>query len=277
MRPFLLLIPLVIIISACPNLDEVDYATEANSVLVEESYKLFQEERLIHYALHNDTVVFKFHESAKSDIYYFNMHDDENTTVGAIISILDCNFNGEFFELKHNGKRLVEFNFNKKKYTFDPNRIFTSAGVKSTLGKYGNYDKKAAEIVEGFGEFIVDSLLKDAKVVVALHNNSDNNYSIKNYLPGKKYESDASEVFLAEGKDADDFFYVTERSFFEKLKEQNYNVLLQNNKNVTDDGSLSVYCGQNGIKYINIEAQEGHLDVNKEMITLIDDILSEEI
>jgi hypothetical protein len=28
---------------------------------------------------------------------------------------------------------------------------------------------------------------------------------------------------------------------------------------MTDDGSLSVYCGKLGIPYVNVEAQHGHL------------------
>ncbi len=38
-----------------------------------------------------------------------------------------------------------------------------------------------------------------------------------------------------------DFFYVTEKKFFAYLAERDFNVVLQNNEKVTDDGSLSVH------------------------------------
>ena len=45
-----------------------------------------------------------------------------------------------------------------------------------------------------------------------------------------------------------------------------FNVVLQNNANVTDDGSLSVYCGQREIEYVNVEAQHGHRGANRKML-----------
>jgi hypothetical protein len=52
---------------------------------------------------------------------------------------------------------------------------------------------------------------------------------------------------------------VTDQNIFEKLSTGKYHVVLQNNELMTDDGSLSVYCGQLGIRYINVEAQHNHL------------------
>jgi hypothetical protein len=42
--------------------------------------------------------------------------------------------------------------------------------------------------------------------------------------------------------------------------------LLQNNENVTDDGSLSVYAGMKNIDYINIEAEHGKKEQQKLML-----------
>jgi len=270
----IMIVLIAFIFSACPNAEKESFSIVNNDTENQLDEDLYQADIVYKYGLNEDTILLKFHESAKSDIIYFNMHDDENTSVGAIISVLDCNFNGRFLELIHNGKRLVEFHLDNKKYIFDPNRIFTPLGVKLSLEKYGNYSKEAAKLVEDFGRFIVDSLLKDAKIIVALHNNFGEGYSIKNYESGEMFQNDAAEIFKNTEMDNNDFFYVTEKDFFEKLKEQNYNVLLQNNSNVTNDGSLSVYCGMNNIKYINIEAQDGHLEENIDMIKLTNSILS---
>jgi hypothetical protein len=48
-----------------------------------------------------------------------------------------------------------------------------------------------------------------------------------------------------------------------------YNVVLQNNTTVEDDGSLSVYCGKNRISYINFESESGHFEEQIKMITEI--------
>lgn len=268
------IILVLFIFSSCSNTNNSKVLVEEASFAINDD-ELIQEEVIIKYALASDTVLFKFHESAQSNILYFNMHDDENTAVGAIESILDCNFNGRFLELIHTGERQVSFKLNNEIFSFDPNRIFTPKGVKASLEKYGNYSEEASVIVQKFGEFIVNKLLKDTKIVVTLHNNSEDNYSIRNYENGEMYENDASEVFVNPKMDSDDFLYVTEENFFNLYKEKGYNVLLQNNETVTDDGSLSVYCGMNGIEYINVEAQHGHLSENIEMIKYTNQVLSD--
>jgi hypothetical protein len=251
-----------------------DTISKANVGIDEE---LLQVEMVKKFVLGSDTVKFKFHESTKSKIFYISLHDDENTAVGAIESQLDCNFNGRFVELNHSGERLVKFKLGGENYIFDPNRIFTPTGVKASLEKYSKYNADAAKIVESFGAFIVDSLLKEAEMVVAIHNNGNNGYSILDYKKGGVYQADAADVFINEDADVDNFLYVTEKHFFDVFKNNNFNVILQNNSKVTDDGSLSVYCGLNNKKYINIEAQDGELVTNIEMIKFTNKILSDSI
>jgi D-alanyl-D-alanine dipeptidase len=47
------------------------------------------------------------------------------------------------------------------------------------------------------------------------------------------------------------------------------NVVLQDNRQVTDDGSLSVYCGKWGIPYVNVEAQHEHLEQQLQMLKVL--------
>ena len=58
-----------------------------------------------------------------------------------------------------------------------------------------------------------------------------------------------------------------------KLKEAEINVILQDNEKYVNDGSLSVHCGVNGIRYINIEAQRGHFDEQLRLIKIVMSIL----
>lgn len=204
---------------------------------------------------------------------YFNMHDDENTSVEAAKVVAD-KFGGTVIELKHSGERLIDFKLNNKNYKIDPNRIFTKIGISKTLDNYGDTTPEAEAEVDKFAKKLVSDFLKQSDVIVALHNNSNDEYSAKNYEKGKKNETDAAKVFIDPANDVDDFFFVTEEKHFNKLKEKGFNVILQDNAKVTDDGSLSVYCGNEKITYINVEAQHGHLVQQIKMLEALREVLA---
>jgi D-alanyl-D-alanine dipeptidase len=195
-----------------------------------------------------------------------NLHDDENTSVEAAKSILtECP--ARLIELKHSGEREIAFAIGDNQFRCDPNRIFTPIGVRATLEKLGDHTEEAEQEVIRFGRALIDRYRLDrVQAVVALHNNTDQRYAASSYAKGQEYESDASAVFIKPGSDPDDFFFVTERRFFDALTQQGFNAVLQNNATVTDDGSLSVYCAQQGVPYVNVEAQHGHLEVQVAML-----------
>jgi D-alanyl-D-alanine dipeptidase len=86
---------------------------------------------------------------------------------------------------------------------------------------------------------------------------------------------DASDVHLVAEQDPDDFFFVTDRMVYNDLKELGFNCVLQNNEKVTDDGSLSVYCGTRNICYVNVEAQHGHLEQQVAMLRALVGVLAD--
>jgi hypothetical protein len=195
----------------------------------------------------------------------FNMHDDENTAVEAAKNIVKIN-GGTLVELKHTGERLISFHLNGTPYRFDPNRIFTPAGVTKTLLQYSQTSPEAEAEVSKFAQDLVSRFVTGMDVVVALHNNSNGGYSVASYMKGGEFEKDGAQVFMNPQRDLDDFFYVTEEKYFNALKAKGYNVVLQNNRSVTDDGSLSVYCGRQKITYINVEAEQGHQVEQEKML-----------
>jgi len=189
----------------------------------------------------------------------FNMHDDENTAVEAGIHFIR-KYGGRLIQLKHTGERLVNFKLEGEIYTFDPNRMFTDKGASDTLKRYSQADPLAVDHLRRFAdEVLKEHELDQVGLIITLHNNTQNNYSVRLYLPGNEYENDASKVFIAAGSDADDFFFVTDDSLFQALRIEGYNTVLQNNETATDDGSLSVLAARLGIPYVNIEAQHDHL------------------
>lgn len=200
----------------------------------------------------------------QSKIVYVNMHDNENTSVKAIRTLL-TEYSGYFVELKAQGDRFVSFRLNQADYKFDPNRIFTNAGIEKTKAPY--------QVIRRFADTLFTFLfIDDFKMIVSLHNNTEESYSILSYAVGQPLEKNAKEYYINPSLDADDFYYVTEPWLFTLLKSRNENVVLQDNESVDDDGSLSVYCGQNSIPYVNVETQHDHLEEQLRMLTLLQEL-----
>lgn len=211
-------------------------------------------------------------QKAGSYVTFFNMHNDENTAVKAAEEVVK-EYGGKLIELKHKGTRNITFNLNRQQYEFDPNRIFSEKGIEETLRNYGNYSKAAHMEVKKFSEWLLKQYsLDESKVMVTIHNNTDGGtYSVLSYLKGGKYECDAKKVNEAREKDPDDFFFVTKEQDYTRLASLGFNVVLQDNERVKNDGSLSVYWGkEKKTPYINVEAQgkgeNNHLNEQVEMI-----------
>lgn len=206
------------------------------------------------------------HTSGVAQWVLCNLHDDENTSIQAGLKLLEHHA-GRLVEVRHSGERNVTFQLGGKPYLFDPNRIFTPQGIRKTLADLSAWDEAAQQTVASFAESLLRYYqLETCRVVVALHNNTEGRYSVLNYLPSHDLAGDAAEVFIQPSRDTDDFFFVTDRRWFEALKQARMNVVLQDNQHVTDDGSLSVYCGKRNIPYVNVEAQHEHLEQQVEML-----------
>jgi hypothetical protein len=209
----------------------------------------------------------------QSGVLYFNMHDNENTCVAATDSLL-TRAEGKFIELKYKGSRRVGgFTKDRKQFWIDPNRIYTDLGIYKTLQMHNTYSVEAKKQVRLLSEFIVDSLLAEADFIVAVHNNSKG-YSIEKYMPDSAFHDSAEKVHYNRSKSPHDFFYVNDPAHFEYFKNMGYNTILQS-KNPDDDGSLSVYCANKNIPYINIEALEGHFAQQLDMLMVLQKLLKD--
>lgn len=225
------------------------------------------------YNLSGEKVRFKIHNPQdKLGVVYYNMHDDENTSVEAMEEVL-LEHGGKFVELQFKGKRWIGGWMNSKRhFWFDPNRIYTDLGIYKTLRAYRSYNSYSRKEVKKLGQFITKELLKDAKMIIALHNNQ-RGYSINKYLPDSIFEEDAAMFFLNKDRSPHDFFYIVDTALYDFVASKGYNAVLQNPKSVADDGSLSVYCENNGIPYVNVEAKKGHLKQQVEMLELLQEYI----
>lgn len=204
-------------------------------------------------------------------IIFLNVHEDETTSIETLIRYSEMD-PIPFFYLKHQQTRRVHFTLKGKNYDFDPNRIFTRKGIRKTLKDGENRSHKARKVAKKLAAEILGRL-QGARAVVALHNNTDVNYSIKSYDVDGDEAQNTKWVYINEEMDPDDFIYTTNERFYQAFKERKINVILQDNTGYVNDGSLSVYCGKNEIPYINIETQKGHFDEQMALLKVVLEIL----
>lgn len=215
------------------------------------------------------------HRSDRPGLTYLNVHDDENTAVEAAVAVVRT-FGGAVYELQHGGERNLTFQLGDSSYTVDPNRIFTPAGIDATLARHGTAHPAAHDAVGLFADSLLQAVgLRDLDAVVTVHNNTDDGYSALSYAEGGAYAEDAELTHLVSDRDPDDFFFVTSHELFASLQATGANVILQDNSSVRDDGSLSVLAGQEGLPYVNVEAQHGHVETQRRMIESLRSIVIE--
>lgn len=208
----------------------------------------------------------RIHKNGNGPVF-FNMHDDENTSSMAMLQILQNN-PGTYIELLHTGARNISFKKGRRSYTFDPNRIYTDEGIKATLERGGRFDQKGLKEVRNFAHKLLDIVLEESpNYIFTLHNNTPENLTVYSFAPGREYQNDAAYIFADTTMDHDDFVLVTTRIMYDFFSASNINTVLQN-QNPTNDGSLSVWAALNNIPYLNIEAEHGHIEQQKQLILL---------
>ena len=198
-------------------------------------------------------------------VFCFNMHDNEGTSVQAARQVLELK-GGTLLKLENKGQRVIRFRLRGKTYAFDPNRIFSRTGIEQSLRENGSVSAAAIEEVEKFGKRLLELIPDSITCIIALHNNTEGAYSIRSYLPGGERRRDAEEAQAAPNQDPDDIILTTDRTIYNRMVEAGYNCILQDNKNVKQDGSLSVYCGNSNRRYVNIETQHGRVLQYQEML-----------
>lgn len=233
-------------------------------------------EKIILHKLGDKTISLKVLQYGQSsNICCINLHDDEITAVQAARSVLEQT-GGMLIKIENNAKRIISFSFKGVQYTFDPNRIFSSAGIGVTLQAKGKKHPLAILEVEKFAARLLQLIPDSASCIIALHNNTDGDFSVKSYQPGGKRQRDARQVYADNWQDIDDITLTTDGILFAKMSAFGYNSILQDNIKVDKDGSLSVHYGELNKRYINIETQHGKTTQYKEMLSKLLYFLEEE-
>ena len=196
-------------------------------------------------------------------VVFLKLHDNETTAELAAVEIIKSK-GGKLITVENDEKRTLKFNDDGNNYEFDPNRMFSKTGITLTLKRFGSYHSSIVPVIEKFSENII-SKISTYPYVIAVHNNTNDNYSLLDYKAGD-LKRDALAVYQNPEQDIDDFVFTTDKSLFDYLQAQKVNVVLQNNRSVTNDGSLSYYYGKTKKFYVNVEAQVGHKEEQVMMI-----------
>jgi len=248
-------------------------AQESIGSIISSEARYIPEEKTIFYRLAVKEITLSIQQyGIKNNIVFINLHADESTSLFAAQNILETE-GGMLIVVENDQQRLISFMLGKNKYAVDPNRIFSRQGITKSLSEQGKKSLKAVDEIEKFGERILQLIPEDVSCIIALHNNTPDFFSANDYCPGNKYAKEARKIYLNPKEDTDDFFLTTDDTLYEKLANKGFNTILQDNKNCTEDGSLSVYCGKRNIRYVNCETEHGKTEQYYEMIkTLLNQI-----
>ena len=209
---------------------------------------------------------------SRNGLVIVHLHDDENSAAEAAKRILGQT-GGVLIELENNRKRLVSFRKGKRRFEFDPNRIFTAKGRYQNLHDLNKtVTPEATSSVKAFASFILKKIPKSVVTLLAVHNNQNGNYSIDSYKSGVRSKN-VVKWYKNPKRDPDNFFIVNNNEMFRRLKKMEFNAVLQNNIKATDDGSLSIYYGKKNLVYVNIEAQKGNTEEQVKMLNVLFGIL----
>ena len=201
------------------------------------------------------------------NMVYVNLHDDEITAINGAKKILERK-GGVLIRIENYRTRNIKFRLDGKYYTIDPNRMFSRKGIAQSLLLLGKTSPKAIDEIEKFATRVLQLIPLNPSCIVALHNNGNGMFSVNTYLPNGPRAKDAKTLYVNPDQDADDFFLTTDSILFKQLAAENYNTILQDNEKAKKDGSLSVYCGERNIQYVNCETEHGRQEQYDEMILL---------
>ena len=223
-------------------------------------------EKTIFYDLAGNIVPIKIKQyGERTDMVFISLHDDETTSVDAAKRILQ-EYGGLLIEIENKAQRNIRFKLGRHFFTVDPNTIFSKEGIKKSLQQLGRTSGKAVNEVEKLGQRIIRLIPEKTTCIISLHNNTPDLFSVMEYAARNKRSVDSKKVYVNPEQDLDDFFLTTDNNLYKKLADKGFNTILQDNKNCTEDGSLSVYCGKKNIRYINCETEHGKAEQYYEMM-----------
>ena len=207
-------------------------------------------------------IKFKVVKKGNPDRKYIWFHGDEKTAKMALDHHMKTN-EGTAYYIQN---ELREVNIYGG--LIEPNRIFSSDGMKQAIQKYNpqwsvSKKKKILAIYDqGRSTFLNEIFPKNGEILIAIHNN------FRGYNVNKEIKRSDS-ISIKIDQDPRDFFLCTNRTDFELLAKSPYNVVLQEKWMPENDGSLSWAAILHDVRYVLLETRLGWLNKQKEMLNYL--------
>ena len=199
--------------------------------------------------------------------HYIIIHGDENTAKLLLNEKLSVK-PGMYLIIDSKTREVPLYNTR-----VDPNRLFSRAGSRKALRKFKPvWEKKELEDAlnyidkerhDFFNLIFPDSL----GVLIALHNNL-RGYNLKHEIKNSRL------VSIKDVDNLENFILCTSYKDYEKIVDGPFNVILQDEIQDKDDGSLSWAALKNGVRYINIETRLGWLSSQRKMLNFVEKVLN---
>ena len=197
------------------------------------------------------------HEGPTPGLTFVNIHDDEDTALEAA-KLYIRDHGGRLLELRHGRGRDVVIRRNGVLDRFDPNRMFTENGLRHSLYLFGTLSDENYALAADFASTVASFIgIERDKVIIAVHNNTPDKFTINDFKPGQMYGEDTREVFVNPAEDHDDFIFTNSPSLFKALKAEGYNAALMA-ADPPDRGTLGNIVNSAGGIYLIVEAEHDH-------------------
>ncbi len=218
------------------------------------------------------SLLFSTTQYKPNNLKYLFIHDNEHTA-RKVSRYAIQKYGGTLYEVINNNKRNLQIVVDNHFIEYDPNRIFTRKGLKEDLisqnsGHPDHVLKKALNDIRIVQNGLLRALdLHKESFLISIHtNNRSSNLSI--YYFQQEDFSDQFLVSINKNHPLKNFFYTITYKDFLFFKSKKYNVVLQKESTICDDGSLSILTARKGINYVTLEVQEGNYLFQKKMLDL---------
>ncbi len=208
---------------------------------------------------------FRVRHHGRSGRRYLHIHGNEDTAREVLNLHMDTHPGIAY--LIDNRDRYVTIRGAK----IDPNRLFSRVGAEKSLRDQNpaiaaGRLQAALAFLDTHRENLVRHLEPhDGDLLFALHNNRE--YSVKEEI------DQSDDTSIPQPNHLREFFLCTDPGDFALLRQSPYNVVLQNRKPATDDGSLSRLAARRGFRYVNLECAIGENEAQIQRVNWVEEHL----
>jgi hypothetical protein len=209
-------------------------------------------------------VVAEVNAKGRHGFIYFHPHENEHGSA-AVTRHTIREFGGRLVEIRSQGEQLVKFRFKGVTYSFDPNRMFTDAGLESSLAHFAPISQGPLDCARNLRNAVLSELGRGKTPIIAVHNNAPQGISALYYQNSGMFAAQAARVVINPAQNPHDFFVVLDERLFRRLHHAGFNTVLQA-PNAPDDGSLAVFCQQHHWPYVSVEAADSDMNQQQRML-----------